>query len=196
MIQKLLLITACCFGLLSQAQYEKRGSNRLNIEAHQVSFDFISPGFRYEIGIVGSLSASTTLGLGNALYEEGYALGLAMNNRVRFYHNIQHRLNRGKNIGGNSGNYIAAAQAIFFSQVRLSTNIEGPDDFNLGFYGITYGIQRAYPKGFNFNVELGAGYYKGDGVDSGWGPMISIQMGWLATKQKKRKPDFDPSSLE
>ena len=126
-----------------------------------------------------------------ATYEPGYAIGLVMNNRYRYYHNFNRRIRKAKNVSGNSGNYIAAAQAIFFSQLRLTTNILGPDDFNVGFYGMVYGVQRTYTKGFNFNAELGAGYYKGDGVDSGFGPMINLTLGWVATKRKSRKPSFE-----
>ncbi|MEC3965223.1 hypothetical protein [Flagellimonas halotolerans] len=103
--------------------------------------------------------------------------------------NRRERLN--KNTTGNSGNYIAAAQAIFFSQLRISKDVEGPDDFNLGFYGMAYGVQRTCPKGFNFNLELGAGYYKGDGVPDGYGPLINVTFGWVATKRKKKDPYFD-----
>ena len=69
--------------------------------------------------------------------------------------------------------------------------MEGPDDFNLGFYGMVYGIQRTYEKGFNFNLEVGAGYYKGDGVPDGYGPLINLTFGWVATKRKKKDPYLD-----
>ena len=45
--------------------------------------------------------------------------------------------------------------------------------------------------GFNFNAELGVGYYRGDGVPSGYGPLLNFTFGWVATKQKSRKPVFD-----
>ncbi len=169
----------------------EKGSGIVNLERHQFKFDLFSPGISYEFGLFRNQSISTNLGLAAATYEEGYAYGFAMNNRYRYYHNFNRRIRMNKNVSGNSGNYIAAAQAIFFSQLRLSTNIEGPDDFNLGFYGMVYGIQRTYSKGFNFNAELGAGLYKGDGVPDGYGPLINFTFGWVATKRKSRKPTFD-----
>lgn len=169
----------------------EKGSGLINLEQHQFKFNFFNPGISYEFGLFRNQSVSVDVGLGAAIYEEGYTYGLALNNRYRYYHNFNRRLRKDKNVSGNSGNYIAAAQAIFFSQVRLATDINGPDDFNLGFYGMVYGIQRTYPKGFNFNAELGAGYYKGDGVPSGYGPMVSFKFGWVATKRKSRKPVFD-----
>ncbi|SHJ20524.1 hypothetical protein SAMN04488513_10320 [Pseudozobellia thermophila] len=173
------------------AQITERGSGPINLEKHQFKFNLVNPGLSYEFALFRNQSISTDLGLGLATYCEGYAYGLALNNRYRYYHNFNRRLRMDKNVSGNSGNYIAAAQAIFFSQLRICTNIEGPDDFNLGFYGAVYGIQRSYPKGFNFNAELGAGFYKGDGVPDGYGPLVSFKFGWVATKRKSRKPVFD-----
>jgi len=129
--------------------------------------------------------------LTTATYKEGYAFGLTLNSRYRYYHNFQRRIDKDKNVSGNTGDYIAAAQAIFFSQMRLSTNIDGPDDYNLGFYGLVYGVQRTFKSGFNFNAELGAGLYKGDGVPDGYGPMVNLTFGWVATKRKSKKPVFD-----
>lgn len=163
----------------------------INLERHQFKFNFLSPGFTYEFALFKNVTASTSVGLGAATYQEGYALGLVLNNRARYYYNFNSRIRKGKNVSGNSGNYISAAQAIFFSQLRLATNIEGPSDFNIGFFGFVHGIQRTYPKGFNFNAEIGAGYYKGDGVFSGYGPLINLNFGWVATKRKSRKPTFD-----
>jgi len=188
MKHKIVLIVLCSVCTLSFAQWQERGGtfDLAHLERHQFKLNLLSPGFTYELGLFKNQSVSTNLGLATATYEEGYVLGLAMNNRYRYYHNFNRRDRLGKNTSGNSGNYIAAAQAIFFSQLRISTNVEGPDDFNLGFYGMVYGIQRTYEKGFNFNLEVGAGYYKGDGVPDGYGPLINFTFGWVATKRKKK----------
>lgn len=194
MFKKILLCFLLPLSFCLQGQVRKiaeQGNGLINLERHQFKFDLLSPGISYELGLFRNQSVSSSLGLGLATYQEGYAFGLAWNNRYRYYHNFSRRIRNGKNVSGNSGDYVAAAQAIFFSQLRLATNIEGPSDFNVGFYGMVYGIQRTYPKGFNFNAELGAGYYKGDGVLSGYGPLFSFTFGWVATKRKSRKPVFD-----
>ena len=59
-------------------------------------------------------------------------------------------------------------------------------DFNVGYYGLIYGIQRTYPKGFSFDVSTGVGYYLGDGVPSGYGPILNLKVGWVLTKRKKK----------
>ena len=185
---KIILLTLCLIPLLSNAQWQERGGtfDLVHLERHQFQLNLLSPGFTYELGLFRNQSVSTNLGFGLATYEEGYVFGLAMNNRYRYYHNFNRRARLDKNTSGNSGNYIAAAQAIFFSQLQISTNVDAVGDFNLGFFGMVYGIQRTYEKGFNFNVELGAGYYRGDGVPNGYGPLINITFGWVATKRKKK----------
>jgi len=190
---KIIFIVLCFVFTTTQAQWQERGGtfDLPHLERHQFKLNLLSPGFTYELGLFKNQSVSTNLGLATATYQEGYVFGLAMNNRYRYYHNFNRRQRLDKNTSGNSGNYIAAAQAIFFSQLRISTNVEGPDDFNLGFYGMVYGIQRTYEKGFNFNVELGAGYYKGDGVLDGYGPLFNFTFGWVATKRKKKDPYLD-----
>lgn len=186
-----LLLFIVKFGYSQINGITEKGSGIVHLERHQLKFDLFSPGISYELGLFKNVSASGGLGLGYATYEEGYAIGLTLHTRVRYYHNFNRRIVMDKNVAGNSGNYIAAARSIFFSPLRLATNIEGPDDFNLGVYGVTYGIQRTYESGFNFNAELGVGYYRGDGVPSGYGPLLNFTFGWVATKQKSRKPVFD-----
>ena len=185
---RIILLSFCLIPFLSNAQWQERGGtfDLVHLERHQFQLNLLSPGFTYELGLFKNQSVSSNLGFGLATYEEGYVFGLAMNNRYRYYHNFNRRTRMDKNTSGNSGNYIAAAQAIFFSQLQISTNVDAVGDFNIGFFGMVYGIQRTYEKGFNFNVELGAGYYRGDGVPSGYGPLINVTLGWVATKRKKK----------
>lgn len=194
MKKQVLLFTLCFVALGNQLlaqQISEKGSGLVNLEQHQVTLNLVNPGISYEIGLFRNVSASASTGFGLASYEEGYAFGYALHNRVRYYHNLSRRVDMGKNVSGNSGNYVALSNTIFFSQLRVATNIEGPKDFNIGFYGMLYGVQRTYEKGFNFNAELGAGYYLGDGVPSGYGPLVNFTFGWVPTKRKNRKPVFD-----
>ncbi|MFC4219419.1 hypothetical protein [Flagellimonas marina] len=193
MMHRFILLVISLLPMISNAQWQERGGtfDLAHLERHQFKLNLLSPGFTYELGLFKNQSVSTNLGLATATYQEGYVFGLALNNRYRYYHNFTRRERLDKNTSGNSGNYIAAAQAIFFSQLRIATNVEAPKNFNLGFFGMVYGVQRTYNKGFNFNLELGAGYYRGDGAPSGYGPLISFTFGWVATKRKKKDPYLD-----
>ena len=70
----------------------------------------------------------------------------------------------------------------------MFTNVDGPSDNTLVFWGGVYGIQRTNDKGFNYNLELGVGYYEGvGGVPSGYGGMLNFTIGWVATNRKRNK---------
>lgn len=174
-------------------QVEKRGNffDLINLERHQVKLNLFAPGLSYELGISKNLSASTSFNPAVAIYQPGYTFGFAWHTRLRYYHNFERRIDLDKNVSGNSGNYFSAARSVFWGPLQISNSLNGPDDFGLAFFGGVYGIQRTFPKGFNFNVELGAGYYKGDGVPNGYGPLLNFTMGWVATKRKSRKPTFE-----
>lgn len=175
-----------------QGQAEKRENffDLINLERHQVKLNLLGPGLSYELGLFKNVSASTSFNPAIASYQPGYTFGFAWHTRLRYYHNFNRRIDLDKNVSGNSGNYFSAARSIFWGPLQLSNSLNGPDDFALAFIGGVYGIQRTYPKGFNFNVELGAGYYDGDGVPDGYGLLFNFTLGWVATKRKSRKPTF------
>ncbi|MEO1011143.1 MAG: hypothetical protein AAFX53_07525 [Bacteroidota bacterium] len=176
-----------------QAQISEKGKtfDLVNLERHQLTFNLLGPGLRYELGLFRNISVSTSFNPALAYYEPGYSFGYAWHIRMRYYLNFQNRLDIHKNVVGNSADYVAPARSIFWKPLQLATNIDGPNDFAFAFYGGVYGIQRTNRKGFNYNAELGFGYYRGDGIPNGYGPLLNITFGWVATKRKSRKPVFD-----
>lgn len=191
-MQKILLFALlfiCCFGYQTQAQrMSEKGFGIVNLERHQFTF---GTGFRYEIGLFRNVSASIGLGPGLGAYQEGYTIGLALETRIRYYHNFKERLDINKNVTGNSANYIGPARSVFFGTLQLTNSIVGDREFDLDFFGGVYGIQRTYRSGFNFNAELGVGYYLGNGVSNGYGGLFSFSIGWSPKKGKAPKPVFD-----
>ena len=188
----LVLLGGCAISEVS-GQVEKRGNffDLVNLERHQFKLNLLTPGLSYELGLFKDVSVSTSFNPALARYHESHTFGFAWHARVRYYHNFDRRVNMNKNVSGNSGNYISAARSIFWGPVQLLENISPPDDFAIAFYGGVYGIQRTYKKGFNFNAEIGYGYYDGDGVPGGHGALLNFTFGWVATKRKSRKPIFD-----
>ncbi len=159
-----------------------------NLERHQVTFNFFAPGLTYEFGILKNVSLSGSFVPAYGIYEHGYTFGYAFNTRARFYINFDSRYKKGKNINYNSADYIAAAQSMFWEPLQLFTNIDGPAENTLVFWGGVYGIQRSNDKGFNYNLEFGYGYYEGiGGIESGHGPMLSLSIGWVATNRGRNK---------
>ncbi|MEM8509602.1 MAG: hypothetical protein AAF717_17350 [Bacteroidota bacterium] len=189
------MLLLCCFllGLSSQLNaqsLQERGLGIINLERHQFTVNLLGPGFRYEFGLLRNVSVSTSFTPGLATYQEGYTFGFAWHTRIRYYHNFENRLDINKNIVGNSADYLALAQSIFWGPLQVTQDLREDTDFALAFYGGVYGIQRTYRKGFNFNAEFGFGYYRGDGVLNGYGPLVNFTFGWVATRRKSRSTDY------
>ena len=180
----IVLVLLLSLPVLAQRSLEKGPKPKI-VEPVQVRFNLFSPGIDFEIGLFKNQTIFGGLGLGFAYYEEGYAFGLALNTEYRFYYNLKKRIRQNKVIAGNSGNYIGAARAIFFDPLVFATDIPG-EDFNIGYYGALYGIQRTFKKGLNIDVSTGVGYYRGDGALSGLGPILNLMIGWVATKRKSK----------
>lgn len=174
----------------TRAQTES-GAGLVSLERHQLTLDLMAPGIRYELGLTNYISASASFSPGFASYQAGNILGYAVHNRLRLYVNLLQRLNKGKNTSGNSGDYFAVANTVFWGGLQITGNFETSDDFAIAFYGGMYGMQRTFETGFNYNLEFGYGHYQGDGTTNGYGPLISFSFGWVPTKRKSRKPVFD-----
>jgi len=159
-----------------------------NLERHQVTLNLVGPGLTYEFGILKNLSASGSFTPGLGVNEDGYTFGYVFHARARFYLNFDSRNKNGKNINYNSADYIAAARSMFWEPLQFATNIDGPSEYTLVFWGGVYGIQRTNDKGFNYNLELGVGYYEGiGGVEISYGGLLNFTIGWVATNRKRKK---------
>ena len=111
--------------------------------------------------------------MGAATYGEGYAYGLALNNRYRYYHNFQRRIDRDKNVSGNSGNYIALQSKYSFgddSDLELSKTL---------LTELHWGIQRPLGKRFIFDLHIGLGYLSDFDFDDGsLSPTFGLRFGY------------------
>lgn len=169
------------------AQFREKRGEALILEKHQFKLNLLNPGFTYEFAIGRNQTVSTGFNLFSlATPSQGYLLSPAWTSKYRYYHNIGSRKRNGKNVAGNSGDYFSSLYSIFIPELEIAGNIEDPN-FGLRFVGGVYGIQRSYPKGFNFAIEAGAGYYDGRGTKSGFGPTFNFTAGWVLGKKKKKK---------
>lgn len=186
----LLCCLAIFFGSNLNGQYlQEKGLGIINLERHQFTINLFAPGFRYELGLLRNVSASTSFSPAFVNYREGYTFGYSWHVRLRYYHNIRKRLDINKNVVGNSANYFAAAQSIFWEPIQIIENMPNTKDWSFSFYGAVYGVQRTFRKGLNINAEVGYGYIRGDGLLDGHGPLVHITFGWVLTKRRK-KPEF------
>jgi len=161
------------------------------VEDSQFKINLINPGIEYEVG----LGKNQTINLGIGLQfvandtrdDFFYAFVPAINAQYRYFYNLERRLNKGKEINGNSGNYLAASGTLFTADVIIGNVDSGSG--TAGFVGPVYGIQRTYPKGFNYTMEFGVGLYFVNDANfeagiSGFGPTISFSIGWVVGGRK------------
>ena len=76
---------------------------------------------------------------------------------------------------------------MFWEPLNISDDLDGLGEYSLAFWGGVYGIQRTNKKGFNYNIELGLGYYEGFGIQGGFGTLLNFSFGWVATNKKRNK---------
>ena len=161
-------------------------SNKL-VEDGLFKINALAPGVSYELGV----GSKTTLNLEGFL---GFALnggsgrdtnfglfpGLAAD--VRQYINFDRRLKKGKNISGNTGNYIS-----FLNQMQFGTPIIGNLEYASDYYfntALVYGLQRTYKKGFYFGLAFGPGIFVNQ-YDTNAGILIDARLGWVIGGRKK-----------
>jgi len=155
-----------------------------NVSEKQWKINVLPPSVSYEMGIAKNATLSADIGFGFGLRggsERTTEFGIFPLAELgyRYYYNMDRRLENGKNISGNTGNYIGP----------LISYISGTSIFgdlsiaNQLFVGPVYGLQRTYKKGFSFNVELGAGYFEND-VDGGLGVFVGFELGWVLRRNK------------
>ena len=112
----LLIASVLVFSIkLSHAQqFNESWDGTPNLERHQLTLNFLTPGFRYELGLFKNVSASTSFTPGFGYLEEGYAFGIVWNTRLRYYLNFDSRYQSQKNIKYNSADYLAVARSVFW----------------------------------------------------------------------------------
>lgn len=183
---KILILKALFLSvLIGFSQKKEYAPLPIYLENHQLTANLFAPGLMYEVAFIGSsTSLSTGFLPGVNSFSGNNGFGYAIQTRLRWYTNMKFRKKKKKNISGNSGDYIALANSVFFGNLQIIGNLESPGNSTFMFNGVLYGVQRTYDKRFNFNIEFGVGQYQGNGVENGIGPLINLNFGWVLTKKR------------
>ncbi|WP_194851821.1 hypothetical protein [Nonlabens antarcticus] len=152
-----LLLCTICFAqtqdqLRSKSDFSNETIYRLNL---------LYPSFEIEKDVSENISILGNAGFGVVYYNqsgffgdaEGLILPLQFELSGRYYTNFNRRLDKGKTIANNSGNYIALS----FVNVLEAENDEVIVESTSALMA-AYGIQRTYWKHFNLNFQTGLGY--------------------------------------
>lgn len=175
------LIAMLLCSMLMHGQFGK------NCEVRQFKINIFNPGLEYEmaLGVNSTLDvriawqAALEPASSEPLENLGFFPAITIQNRC--YHNFNGRQRRGRDIYGNSGNYVAPTAALFSPDTR---NVEGRQvDGIHGYGGVVYGIQRSFDSGLSFSIDAGAGYYvgpfKGDIL-----PVVNLSIGWIISEKR------------
>jgi len=152
------LLFLLCFSFLD-AQIDK------NVEEYQVQIGLPLPAILYEKGISknSTLSLEALTGLqitGCSGCETQFGVHPILRGQYRFYYNMERRIRKGKNITGNTGNYVGGL-LVYQSGSPLIGDIQNLDVLG---GGPVYGIQRTYKRGFFYRLEGGVAYFRDDSI--------------------------------
>lgn len=152
--------------------------------------NFLNPGLEYEIPVLKKSTIAFNLGVGYGasypeltIYASGwlYMLSPFLDLHYKCYYNLDKRASKGKNICCNSGNFwglrvLARGEAIKSNFIRTSDY-----DFSIE---PTWGLQRSFGK-MNLLFDLGVNYYFDAKGNSGFSPMLELNIGYNIDFKKK-----------
>ncbi len=155
-----------------------------NVEDHQLAVSLPMPGFIYEAGIAKNVTLSAEIVTGFSLRgctgcETLYGIYPILRGQYRYYYNFERRKGKGKNITGNSGNYVGATllaqsgKALIGDLDPLATIGGGP----------VYGLQRTYKSGLYYRLESGVGIFS-DEPDPYLSLILAVRIGWVIGKRR------------
>ncbi|WP_324023547.1 hypothetical protein QSV08_11775 [Maribacter sp. BPC-D8] len=172
--------------ILMSVFYVNAQSDKL-VEDGLFKVNLLAPGVSYELGIGPKTTLNLEAFLGFALNggsgrDTNFGLYPGLEADVRQYINFDRRLRKGKNISGNTGNYIS-----FLNQFQFGTPVIGNLEYASDYFyntAIVYGLQRTYKKGFYFGLAFGPGIFV-DQFNTDVGVLIDVRLGWVIGGRKK-----------
>lgn len=155
-----------------------------NVEDHQLTLNVLLPGVIYEQGLSqnSTIAAEATMGFAyveSSFTDNGFGIYPIGRLQYRHYYNFERRLERGKRISGNTGNYISPTIAIQGGKAIIG-NLNYMSDYFAGI-GAVYGLQRTGQKGLQFRFEFGPGYFF-DEFESNFGIFLALKLGWVVSR--------------
>lgn len=177
------IIVALFFIIIPMISFSQE--EKATIEDIQFRLNFLVLGVEAEIGITKETTFLANIGgtpfLGWNDDGDGVISFIPfIDTQYRYYYNLKNRLEKGRSITKNSGNFIAIKGTYYFSEEALD-NFDSDDDTNesdLISVGVVHGLQRAY-QNFHLAFEGGLGYYEtrndGDHIVL---PLLSFTIGY------------------
>ncbi len=174
------LFSVLCFSILN-AQINK------NVEQGLFKVNALTPGVSYELGAgrnsTFNFEASVIpIARADSGGDFDWVLFPALGAEFRYFTNMNRRVQKGKNISGNSGNYVS-----FLNQAFITAPIIGSIEYDepVAYLGaFVYGLQRTYGKGFYFGAAVGPAFFTGDN-DPTATLYLDARLGWVIGGRKR-----------
>lgn len=145
--------------------------------------NFLNPGMELELPVMKHSTFSTNLGVDyNGAYPELtyggsgiiYIIAPFLDLQYKQFYNFNRRIEKGKNVSGNSGNFVSAR--IITRGPSIADNVFRRSDVDFAI-GPTWGIQREYGN-FHLLFDLGPQFYFDiDGNSGFWPLMVQLNIG-------------------
>lgn len=147
---------------------------------HSLSLELLGLTYNYENPIAKRVTLIGRLGMqGGAGYNSSlgsyYAISPAISFETRFYYNILKRGSSGKNIKGNSANFISLS-AWYVSNPIVEHKISGADFFAVSPH---WGVRRVYWKHLMLEAGAGISYFFNLEGDSKTNLMLNLRLGYM-----------------
>ncbi len=154
-----------------------------NVEDHQIQLGFPIPAILYEKGIGKNTTLSVEALAGFQIRNSEYGVYPIVRGQYRYYYNLKRRLDKKKNISGNSGNYVGGLM-LYQDGNSLLGNLNTTSTLAVG---PVYGLQRTYRSGFFYRLETGLAYFEDDGFIKGNGIalILAARIGWVLGYKRK-----------
>ncbi|OQD42248.1 hypothetical protein [Croceivirga radicis] len=179
---KIIYTTLMALGLIMPVMAQNR-----QVEESQITLNLLLPGVIYEaaVGDRSTMALEGTIGfqyVESSFSESGFGIYPIGRLQYRNYLNFDRRLSKGKNIAGNSGNYIAPLLAVQGGKAFIGDLDFYEDYFALA--GAVYGLQRTGKKGLQFRFEVGPAYLFSE-YDGGFAIATALKLGFVLGKSRR-----------
>ena len=181
-------------------QKEEIEKKQVSVEKHLLGLQIFPTGINYEtklatkhtFSVQAQLGYSFAFGISKTYFSNGtskisssayIAIIPQVVTNYRFYYNLEKRERKGKNTGGNSGNYFTIIAAFGFKPAYSNY----PNKFTFAtVVGPAWGLHRTFKKGVDLNFSIGLGYGFDNGRGSYLAPISNFSFGYIFIPKRQK----------
>lgn len=168
------------FVCLSHVIYSQ---NKACVGSKLFKINILTPGFSLEKGISDEFTVclDANLSLGFGVKNNGISLLASplLRGQYRYFYNLQKRFDKGKDISGNSGSFLALHSSYYFSPLKNEEFISSLDGFTLG---SVWGFEKTYKGNLNIVLNTGIGYNLSNNQTYKLVPILNFTISWVLVK--------------